>query len=50
MPWATVAANVRLPLKIKGLADGAAARVAAALARVGLADTPTPIRASFRAV
>jgi NitT/TauT family transport system ATP-binding protein len=39
MPWATVAANVRLPLKIKGLADGASPRVAAALARVGLADS-----------
>jgi NitT/TauT family transport system ATP-binding protein len=38
MPWATVAANVRLPLKIKGLADGPTPRVAAALARVGLAD------------
>src|SRR5712691_3680133 len=39
MPWATVAANVRLPLKIKGLEDGAAPRVAAALERVGLADS-----------
>ncbi len=36
MPWATVAANVRLPLKIEGLAPGAQARVDAALARVGL--------------
>ena len=38
MPWATVADNVRLPLKIKGLAQGSQPRVAAALARVGLAD------------
>jgi NitT/TauT family transport system ATP-binding protein len=38
MPWATVAANVRLPLKLKGLAATAAPRVDAALARVGLAS------------
>ena len=37
MPWATVAANVRLPLKLKGLAATAQPRVDAALARVGLA-------------
>ena len=37
MPWATVAANVRLPLKLKGLDPTAPARVEAALARVGLA-------------
>jgi NitT/TauT family transport system ATP-binding protein len=37
MPWATVAANVRLPLKLAGRMDDAPARVAAALARVGLA-------------
>ena len=37
MPWATVAANVRLPLKLEGLDPGAPARVAAALDRVGLA-------------
>jgi NitT/TauT family transport system ATP-binding protein len=36
MPWATVAANVRLPLKLQGLAPTAQARVDAALARVGL--------------
>ena len=36
MPWATVAANVGLPLKLKGERETAAARVAAALARVGL--------------
>ena len=36
MPWATVAANVRLPLKLAGLTPDAPARVAAALARVGL--------------
>ena len=36
MPWATVAANVRLPLKLAGLKPGAPARVDAALARVGL--------------
>ena len=36
MPWATVAANVRLPLKLKGLDATAQARVEAALARVGL--------------
>jgi NitT/TauT family transport system ATP-binding protein len=37
MPWATVAANVRLPLKLKGLDADAPARVTAALERVGLA-------------
>jgi NitT/TauT family transport system ATP-binding protein len=37
MPWATVAANVRLPLKLKGLDADAPGRVAAALERVGLA-------------
>jgi NitT/TauT family transport system ATP-binding protein len=36
MPWATVAANVRLPLKLAGLEPNAAARVDAVLARVGL--------------
>ena len=36
MPWATVAANVRLPLKLAGLESSAQARVDAALARVGL--------------
>jgi len=36
MPWATVAANVRLPLKLKGQAATAQPRVDAALARVGL--------------
>jgi NitT/TauT family transport system ATP-binding protein len=38
MPWATVAANVRLPLKLAGLGPDAQQRVDAALARVGLAD------------
>jgi NitT/TauT family transport system ATP-binding protein len=37
MPWATVAANVRLPLKLEGLVPDAPARVTAALERVGLA-------------
>jgi NitT/TauT family transport system ATP-binding protein len=38
MPWATVAANVQLPLRLRGLDDAAAQpRVAAALERVGLA-------------
>jgi NitT/TauT family transport system ATP-binding protein len=38
MPWATVAANVRLPLKLAGLGPAAARpRVEAALSRVGLA-------------
>ena len=37
MPWATVAANVRLPLKLKGQAAAAQPRVDAALAGVGLA-------------
>ncbi len=37
MPWATVAANVRLPLKLAGRAGDAGERVAAALGRVGLA-------------
>src|SRR6059058_4279142 len=37
MPWATVFANVMLPLKLKGVARGEAApRVEAALHRVGL--------------
>jgi NitT/TauT family transport system ATP-binding protein len=36
MPWATVAANVALPLKLRGEGTAAVARVAAALARVGL--------------
>jgi NitT/TauT family transport system ATP-binding protein len=36
MPWATVAANVRLPLRLLGLADGRA-QIDAALERVGLA-------------
>jgi NitT/TauT family transport system ATP-binding protein len=36
MPWATVAANVRLPLKLRGLGSTAQPRVEAALARVGL--------------
>jgi NitT/TauT family transport system ATP-binding protein len=37
MPWATVAANVRLPLKLAGAdASAAASRVAAVLGRVGL--------------
>jgi NitT/TauT family transport system ATP-binding protein len=39
MPWATVAANVRLPLALQPQpADDTAARVAAALERVGLQD------------
>ena len=38
MPWATVAANVRLPLKLAGLEPSAQARVDAALARVGLSS------------
>src|SRR5713226_4362956 len=38
MPWATVAANVRLPLKIKGMAASAQPRVEVALARVGLSS------------
>jgi NitT/TauT family transport system ATP-binding protein len=39
MPWATVAGNVRLPLDLLGIESGkAVVRVAAALARVGLAD------------
>ncbi len=37
MPWATVTANVRLPLRLAGLKADAPARVDAALARVGLA-------------
>ena len=36
MPWATIAANVRLPLRLRRLAD-APARIDAALERVGLA-------------
>jgi NitT/TauT family transport system ATP-binding protein len=39
MPWARVAANVRLPLDLAGMPRAAAnTRVAAALARVGLGD------------
>jgi NitT/TauT family transport system ATP-binding protein len=38
MPWATVEANVRLPLRLLGAEAGAPARVGAALHRVGLAD------------
>jgi NitT/TauT family transport system ATP-binding protein len=38
MPWATVAANVRLPLKLAGTEPNAQARVTAALERVGLAS------------
>ena len=38
MPWATVARNVRLPLKLMGIDDNAVPRVEAALARVGLAE------------
>ncbi len=41
MPWATVAANVRLPLKLMGQAKSAQPRVDAALARVGLAGFAT---------
>ena len=40
MPWATVEANVRLPLALQGSAPDAPARVAAALQRVGLAAFP----------
>jgi len=36
MPWATVEANVRLPLRLAGLEPDAQARVEAALTRVGL--------------
>jgi NitT/TauT family transport system ATP-binding protein len=38
MPWATVAANVRLPLKLQGMTASAQPRVEAVLARVGLAS------------
>jgi NitT/TauT family transport system ATP-binding protein len=39
MPWATVSDNVRLPLKLKGLAaNETAGRVGAALSRVGLQE------------
>ena len=39
MPWATVAGNVALPLRLRGTqADDVSARVTRALARVGLAD------------
>ena len=37
MPWATVEANVRLPLRLLGLEADAPARIGAALDRVGLA-------------
>jgi NitT/TauT family transport system ATP-binding protein len=37
MPWATVEANVRLPLRLLGREADAAARIGAALDRVGLA-------------
>ena len=38
MPWATVARNVRLPLKLMGADDSVQDRVAATLARVGLSE------------
>ena len=38
MPWATVRANVHLPLKLQGLASTAKPHVEAALARVGLTN------------
>ena len=38
MPWTTVAANVRMPLKLMGQGKSAQPRVDAALARVGLAS------------
>jgi len=41
MPWATVAANVRLPLKLMGQGNSAQPRVDAALTRVGLAGFAT---------
>jgi NitT/TauT family transport system ATP-binding protein len=37
MPWASIEANVRLPLRLLGLDTDASARVSAALDRVGLA-------------
>jgi NitT/TauT family transport system ATP-binding protein len=37
MPWATVEANVRLPLRLLGAEAGASGRIGAALDRVGLA-------------
>jgi NitT/TauT family transport system ATP-binding protein len=37
MPWATVAANVWLPLQLLGHEAGASGRIAAVLERVGLA-------------
>jgi NitT/TauT family transport system ATP-binding protein len=37
MPWATVEANVRLPLRLLGVEAEASARIGAALERVGLA-------------
>jgi len=39
MPWATVAANVRLPLKLAGISrEAAAPRIMQALERIGLAE------------
>jgi NitT/TauT family transport system ATP-binding protein len=50
MPWATVADNVYLPLKLVGIGRRAAAlRVEEALAMVKLGPSPAPIRASCRA-
>ena len=50
MPWATVADNVYLPLKLVGIGRRAAAlRVEEALAMVKLGLSPAPIRASCRA-
>ena len=47
MPWATVAGNVRLPLKLHGVAaEASQGRVEAALERVGLDNFATPIRAN----
>ena len=50
MPWATVARNVRLPLKLMGIADNAAPRVEAALgARRPRRTSRRAIRANCRA-
>ena len=48
MPWADVAGNVRLPLKLAGNNDMGA--VVQALERVGLAGFAQATRANYRAV
>ena len=50
MPWASVAENVMLPLRLQNVpTDEAARRCEDVLALVGLRPSPKPIRTSFQA-